>query len=284
LIATQDIDPLYPLLKRLIAKQRLKSDDAHWLLYTYLCFYNAPSAWAFFREFPDPGNLRGAVEWEHENRAMLHVNIERRGLRGGLVVDALQRFANLTSDCGITAWIRTGLSRDPAWNFDRLWSRLQSVKWVGRWAAYKWIDLLTHVSGLPIEARDLRLKDCSGPRQALAEIYGTNDEAFLDGHSRSLKNWLAVKGLPLRWDELETVLCNFHSMAHGRYYVGHDIDENLHDINRGPAQYRRMWLDLRYETFQKALLGELNGWDGVRKDLKSHFKSTGHVYVPVISL
>lgn len=280
LTRTLDNDPVYPVMKEVARRRGLTPDQVQWLIYLYLCFYNVSSAWATFVEFPSPYDVTGdpakLTKWEEENRARLACNVERRGLRGGRVTTAIREFALLVPVSGfktIREWLQIP-DLHPADIFLELWDRLQTVRFVGRWAAFKWLDLLKHVADLPIEFPDLRMAHCSGPRQAIEELYyGVRSErqdapyvTSLEAIAARLRNQMRTAGLDLSLDELETVLCNFHSLAHGRYYVGRDIDEMLHDLEHGAGD-PSPWLESRKNVLDNSLLGEIHGWTGVRKSL-----------------
>ncbi len=289
LVATDDIDPIYPLLKEVIRSQRLSVPQAHWLIYLYLCTYNTATAWKFFLGYPTPSAARRhwaeLVAWEQQHRPQLPLNIERRGLRGGKILAALKGY--LDRDIGDpVAWLVSGLIDNmPVANYVVLWERLQQLPYVGRWAAFKWLDLLKHVLDVEVEAPDMRMQYCSGPRQALEELYpnaaepARQDDVYIERLNHlgaQLRERLAERGLVLTWDRLETVLCNWHSLAHGRYYVGSDIDEHLHDTMAGFDT--GTWLDARRKVLDHRLLGEIHGWKGVRRELKRLYVTTGTIY------
>lgn len=285
MIRTGDIDPLYPLLAHVAHRYAIEGERLLWLLYVYLAFYNVASAWQAFQEFPDPARVAGEdydrlVGWEERNRRRLPINLERRGLRGGAVCKALQAWAELTAKDGQIVWL--GLNRldsNRTASYETLWTRVQEVPQVGRWAAFKWLELLKVVAGVPIEAPDLRMEYCSGPRKGLAHIYGVDPDktstADLDTLGTKLRwrgdmTYVDEKSGPsgrlLSWEELETLLCNFNSLAKGRYYVGHDIDEHLRDIQLLDEPDRRVWLDARAACFAPEMLGEVGGWSGIRHE------------------
>jgi hypothetical protein len=89
---------------------------------------------------------------------------------------------------------------------------------------------------------------------------------------------LCLKEIPFNGIEsMETALCDFNSLANGRYYVGHDIDQMQEQAIIAQFQSdhwlwkaRKMCLDNRY-------LGELCGRHLVDKQRKSIFKETGQV-------
>ena len=294
LVDTKDIDPIYPLLSNVIEREGLVQEDGLWLSFLYLFYYNAASAWATFQEFPRMLNImtdqgEGAFrDWEKDNRAGLSIGMERRGLRGGKVVPVVAFLARMIGPGNLLNWLSDGLGGDRRQNYEVLWVRVQTLPQVGRWAAFKWLDLLLHVHNFHLETPDMRISHCSGPRQALEELYlgGHNprqdsDYIFsLNCLGMRLKDQLESCGLPLTWDELETVLCNFHSLCYGRYVVGHDIDEHLGHTLLGIGD-QSSWMEARGRVFDPCLLGELHGWTGIRKPLLGLYRDNGIIYNPL---
>ena len=86
-------------------------------------------------------------------------------------------------------------------------------------------------------------------------------------------------GVDLPWSQLETVLCDFHSLERGHYYVGHDIDQMLEAVNRPEVdpEVRHLILRARQATLPHRYLGELQGWDGVDKQRRVAYAATGAV-------
>ena len=292
LIATQDLDPIYPLLRQVVHAQGLTRPQEFWLVLLYLAFYNTASAWTMFQAFPEPEHVldqpASMAAWEQPRRKLLKVNLERRGLRGGKVVEALVKALQHVAPQRLEDWLTEGLGTDPVQNYETLWTRTQTMPYVGRWAAFKWLDLLEHVSDVPVRAPDMRLQFCSGPRQALEELYlcACSDRqdpeyvAFLDALGSRLRGRLASAGLAVTWDVLETICCNFHSLVHGRYYVGHDIDEHQRDTQwvEDQGESQQPWWAARRAVLDPRSLGEVNGWVGIRTPLVRQYRDHGQVY------
>jgi len=295
MVATKDLDPIYDLLRYMIRMAQIEREPAHWLLYLYLSSYNVVTAWDAFQLFPDPIGRDAGKTFEREFMVWWvtknpRVNIERRGLRGGKIGHALFPYLSETSYDTQAGWLQKGLVSDrPHENYEALWERVQTLPQVGRWAAFKWLDLLQHVLDYPIAPPDMRLADCTGPREALEALYPERlpadyaqsrmpaRVAILNLLAAELREGLETVGMPVTWDVLETILCNFFSMTKGKYYCGHDIDEHLHDVVEGARV--DIWLNARSAVFDRRLLGEINGrWSGIRGDLMGLYQRTGRVY------
>jgi len=63
-------------------------------------------------------------------------------------------------------------------------------------------------------------------------------------------------------DQLETSLCDVNSLRKGHYYVGHDIDLMMKHLSGAGENF---WT-ARRKVIPGEYLGELWGWQGVRKE------------------
>jgi len=243
-VASRDIDPLYPVLRWVT--RAWEPERRLWFLALYVAHYNVCSALA-------------ALDATSEARSganvppKLPIATERRGLRRPELMRV--HLAGYWQLGPFMSWLWPS-AQSGAW--EATWNLLDRVPYNGRWACYKWMDLLREVAGAPLRAPDLALEGASGPRQGLMRL----GVPLTVAGATLIREALAQEGVALHWDELETVLCNFHEYRRGRYYVGHDIDELQHAIERAP-QLSDEWRDAlwlaRRETLPPAYLGELGG-------------------------
>lgn len=286
MLESRDLDPLYDVLRELYVAMDLDEERALWFTTLYLAYYNLPSALTAFWYLP----LDDAYELLHgagEPQALtaLPMATERRNLRiGGKVVLNLQSYLGWVAVFGSQRlFLRQRWGDNPERNFLAFWDTAQSVWGNGRWAAFKWADLLKNVHGWNLAAPDMRMAFCSGPKEGLQLLYGypTEDVPTLDRMGADLRERLAADGLNLDWEELETVLCNFKSLYKGKYYVGHDIDELQERID---LSGRFLGLDERARLYRArqaslpaAYLGERHGWHGIDRARMGAYKATGAI-------
>jgi hypothetical protein len=274
LMRSRDIDPLYPVLSELMNILRLENQSARlWLTFLYVAYYHLPSALAIFAEQSYPQSL--------SSRAIMYpTGVERRNLRGGLALSHVEHYViRMRRAGGQEQWLARILRHKNAeQNYEAFWQCSQDIWGNGRWAAYKWSEILKKVHGYPLSAPDLRLQYCSGPRDGLAYLLNmqeVSDISYLNEAAQQLKDWMENEGNwqdDLDWEALETILCNFNSLRKGKYYVGHDIDELQQRILEASGQ---QWLKFPWSSFlwqarSKALphayLGEEHNWRGIQKE------------------
>lgn len=295
LIASSDVDPIYPVLKELHTARDLDEDEALWHSFLYVAWYHMPVGHAVYDLAPNPCKL-SSKSMMRVGAHMWPTGIERRSNRGGKVFQHIEAFCKATTDSTLSEWFREGffiaptlLDRHANWHVVN--ERLQSIWGNGRWAAYKHCEVLRRVHNLSVEAPDMGHRFSSGPRKGLAELYGPLEGqseaivAVLDAQGRDLQERLLGRGVEVDVEELETILCNFHSMLKGRYYVGHDIDEMQEQIDQ--AHERGIISDSQRDELYGAreanlptwYLGEHNGWHGIQKRRMTRFRDDRRVVI-----
>lgn len=317
-LASNDIDPAYPVLRTLY--DDLSVNQRCWFTMLYLGFYDLGSA---------------MTVWESQHRvpmkldprmALLPCATERRGLRGGKINEYITGLwlavTNDRATPGGLAGLLTGDLITPTQstegyrdqllpgelatydqlrryaNYERLWRRVQRLPHVGRWAAFKLLEILRRVHDVPIEAPDMRLKFCSGPRRCLEWLFGYERAAthveLLEALALELQHRCADGGLDLDLEHLETVLCDFWSLRQGHYYIGHDIDAMQASIRIAAERFCNSsnlvglspyGADLLWSARRRALpagyLGELHPsdptWTGVDRNRSREYQRNGTI-------
>jgi hypothetical protein len=282
-VESMDIDPAYPVIAWIERELELDDDNAlaHTLL--YVAYYNLSSAvyiWLHWDELQ-----RDRATWDRNRVAAgtltMPTGVERRGLRGGKNMahhlQAMDDCVDLYGSWG--EWL--GAAGD---TWEGVSTMVRHIHGNGRWAAYKTCELLQEVHGWPISAPDMGNDGSTGPVQGLEVIAGrplvtVREQDFI---AEVIKQELDEGyGLKLPWSQLETVLCDFHSMERGHYYVGHDIDQMLEQVNKPEVdpEVRQLILRARSATLPHGYLGELpgNGWTGVDKARRLAYSSGGAV-------
>lgn len=249
-----DIDPAYPVIKNFLETYKVPFEKRVWFLIVYVGFYN----------------LKSAVDYsqgEIQDVSKAKYGIERRGFRGNSLV--LKHFESF--DMGeILKAIKGG-------DWKEIEATYQKAVYTGTWSSYKFADLCKNVLDLKNGAPDLGLGGKgknAGPIPGLSlltekpwEQCATDFVLQKRFYNKCLLQGVRFTGL----EELETCLCDFNSMFKGGYYTGHDIDKQQEDF-KGAGE--GLW-DARHNSFSTQFLGELNGWEGVRKDLKTRYRDEG---------
>lgn len=270
-IESGDIDPMYPLLRRFYANEELDREQALWRTLLYVAWYHVGSAEKVWRAVPEPRPLTA-----HDVRG-LPTGIERRAFRGNTNA-ALFLNAALGRAGKLASWVDSFGEGTRGW--DRAREEIRALPWCGPWASYKFADLMKHVHGLPLEASDIGVggaSETAGPIPGMVRLTGEpwKECAQNVGLQRRLLALACDAGVPFAGlDQLETALCDFNSLCKGGYYVGHDIDDNMTKLRDSGAG---LWESRA--VFDDRWRGEVGGWFGVRKPMKTVYSKAGRVLV-----
>jgi Alpha-glutamyl/putrescinyl thymine pyrophosphorylase clade 2 len=273
-----DLDPVYPVYRRLADDRAMNRADRVWLVLAHVAYYHTGSA---LFAFSGANGMRDAGTC----RLDLPCATERRGHRSPAALSAhLNDIARRADE--ILGWCDSVGARctDPGEGWRYLTGHLATLHGNGRWAAYKTAEMLQHIAGLPIEAPDMGHAFSSGPRKGLALLYddlpdgnGTAIVRHLDSLSREVVTHLRLAGLDSTPAKAETSLCDFHSLATGRYYVGMDIDVMQQQLTAVPSVLSGAASAARASALPIRYLGELNSREGVDRARRRVYLETGEI-------
>lgn len=251
MVRSEDIDPLYPVLRALYQQYGFKQEQALWATALYLAYYNLPSAlqalalWPLY-DRPQPA----ASELHRFPRA-----VERRGLRAesALAAHLHSLVSEVHTSVDFAAWLRQGWTGQVYANYEVFWETAQRPWGNGRWAAFKWCELLKKVHGFNLAAPDMRMQYCSGPREGLCWLFSLEEPqtvGTLNLAGEHVYHLLHNHGFRSDWEQVETLLCNFNSMRKGNYYCGHDWSEIVEQVASSSLEGRakQRMLDLIFDT------------------------------------
>jgi hypothetical protein len=272
-IDSGDLDPTYPVLRAFYDSEELPEEIRLWRTLLYVTWYNLHSAEQAWTAHPEPREIRANYR--------LPTGTERRAFRGNdLAAHHVNHLlASAQRAGGLRSWVLQGVGRGDKAGWDGVRTQFQSIPYGGPWSSYKWADLLKSVHRYPITASDIGVGgggETAGPVPGLVRLTGlpwkrvsTDVELQQAVHDAAVARGVPFNGL----DMLETACCDFNSLCKGSYYVGHDVDvqqEYLANCSEGLKA-------ARMKTFAPQYLGELGGWQGVRKERKGHYLRTGEV-------
>jgi len=263
-IDTGDVDPVYPVLGAVGRMQDWTADQVVRAVFLHVAYYDLGSALAAVDAWPT--RLTG-----------LPCGTERRGHR---TADRLAKHLD-----AVDAWLGDApaervfdlCSGSPADDFDNVVRCVGEIPGNGRWASYKTAEMLWKVGGLPLDAQRLEIEGSSGPAAGLRLLApdSTPTELLAKLLMADLEGSI---GAPVRPEQVETTLCDFHALFTGRYYVGHDIDQMLAQLVRADQTPSvRAAFGARAEVLPWAYLGEQHGWLGPDSQRRRVFYDTGRI-------
>jgi hypothetical protein len=282
MLDSEDIDPIYPVLRQLVSDLELDNAQAEWLVILYLAYYEITSALTAFHAHPEPGS----TSVFHDERTLkLPTGIERRGLRQAhLMASHLNEWIGRFDGQSHFTACRDWFANDPYFNAGVLDGYLQGIDYNGRWASYKAVEVMQKVLGWPVAHSDAGHEGSTGPRKGLTlffpEVKGNGPRALdlLDEQTDVLMRAVRAHGVHVEVEQVETLLCDFKSLARGAYYVGHDTDLMLEGILRPGVDERTRHELLRARRVLPAhYLGEECGWKARDRDAMQAYVERGVV-------
>lgn len=278
-VESGDIDPTYPVLKRVYEVRDYTAEQRLWFTLLYVTWYSLESAQRVFSMQPRPGLLADSIR--------LPTGIERRGFRGNhLAPQTVNTIWSMVKAAfgSLENWTRSIVDGAPLpeVGWVRVRRSFEGFPWCGPWASYKWADLLKNVHDYPITANDIGVgggSETAGPIPGMVRVTGEHWRRCAEDSSLQWNLLQASRqaGVPFSGlDQLETSLCDFNSLCKGGYYVGHDIDLQMEHFSR--LTDADDWWKARRKVFDKMYLGEVgNGWKGVRKERKKFYVERGEI-------
>jgi hypothetical protein len=183
----------------------------------------------------------------------------------------------------------------PEDNFRAVLKEIKTMYFVKRYAASLLYELLADITPLAIAPYDgyLDLREARTVRQGLQLILGEDLGAEQKtAPSQSLPRLQeALTGIMREcvaenkdfkdsWWDVESSLCRFRNMMHGERYWGFYTDRAQEDLlwyeREHPEHDWSIGWEARAHVIHPSLLGELNGWKGIRKERYKYLPQTGY--------
>jgi hypothetical protein len=252
-----DVDPSARVLRRDYRAEKIDPETALWRTLLYLTWFHLGSAERVWTAHPSPAEL------SHVAFGALPVGVERRsfkGVGGNVLARTFVRSVLRRAGGALAPWVASFGSGVAGWSSAR--AELESVAGAGPWASWKWAELLRSVHGAEIVAPDVNVDGKNvAVKAALAALETTSAPDVLAA--------LGARGVELDGlDELRSVLVRFGALLKGAYYIGHDVDLQMEQLE---GASRPLWTSR--DVFPAAYRGEKakTPWNGVRKDLKKRY-------------
>lgn len=275
-----------------------------WRLAVYNNFCACPPAAVIWSRWPKTtvimdGYPGGALEkFIGENWAGIPVRQNRRPARSVKKLTA--------SFYSLAKWMDREFKSLPSLSYEEAWSSLDAVYTWGRYVKIKYLETCRRYLGPEYEhlvAPNIRASGGWSPRKALSLIYPEyanvlanrkrNDRqtiSFVHDTASELRDVVSELYIPVSFYELEALLCNYRQTLSTRkaFYVGRTIDSELEYHAKVKSHFDNPYLGTfdffgtRKRAFPEKTLGEIHGWDGVRKDLSPLLLEYGIIWSDVI--
>lgn len=238
--------------------------------------------------------MRASEVWE-KYRDDLVFNSSRRYVKNNNKFTAIMDSFYTKTRGNPIGWVKTRESHIACETYRSLTVAAEQIYYTGRFAADTFLEALDCVKeyiGLNME-QDERLDwdDCSNLTSGIFNIFYEDEKAELFdrgcGLTKGDKAYLSERLLEIQKAVQDTYpdqdsriivfigkICSFRNLFKGARYAGFHHDRELECIRHYESafpQYQYLWdkcYDLRKRIFPNRFLGELHGWNGIRKERK----------------
>lgn len=253
-----------------------------WMAGCYGAHHCVASAYAVWKDWRPMAviqdQLIGLEAWLEDHWDCLPVRPEMRSHR--MVekrASCLGDFAQYSVD---SSWSRC-VSYDSEWKHS-----IGNVSYYNRYMAIKFLEMLRMKVNPALVIPDMRAKGAWSPRIALGMLFpeandiladksknGPEHVALTERYAALARERLAERNVHVSFFQIQVLMCEFREALVGGYYPGASLDEEMEliEIAEGDFDMSAVW-EARKALFPHHLLGELNGWHGIRKDMYKQFK------------
>ena len=281
------------------ASRETSIDEQLWWAGCYAFVYNFASAEIIYQHWsPDIDDHVAVESWLIEHKPGIKRRKERKAVYSAKnLATCMLSYANYLPKVTNREWF---LSKDLHGSeryqmaFDDL---CKEVKYMGRYIAIRWLEVVRRLYNLDMEMPDLRARDGDHPRKAMALIYPEYESELMGGNTGkdiAVTDTLAFELLETLqhtfktktdYYTIQSLLCEYKQSCLGkRQYPGKSVDTALVYWNKiyeywgDENKADSIMPNVRRVIFPKETLGELQGWNGVRKELGTVLVNYGYTW------
>ena len=172
----------------------------------------------------------------------------------------------------------------PQERYEQIWDSVTTVYSIGRYIAIRLIEGFNRFADVPAKLYDIRSIGAWSPKKMLAFMYPEYKEQLLSTDSKigavatiKISNMamekLASYGLDIGHYIFAAMLCEYRKAAEdGHEYPAQTHDKEISYYNKQiefwqSKGFQSRLFEARKALFPSEVLGELQGWTGIRKDL-----------------
>lgn len=310
----------YRVLGEYVKNNNLSKDDAVMMCWYMSCTYNEVTCVLLNHIFDwrsiTPKSIKSYCQkfWE-SNKALLDFGSSRKYAKSMDWFPTLMcEFIKATHKQPykwLTGIIKAQLYISPESSYEAICKRLEEFQYVGRFARDLFMESICYLQGyLGIELEEpsmLDWKRCSNLTSGVLNIVYKDEEANQFDKFNRLPDNITEEQLthylnkiqkrihtayPEQDDDINMFvgkICSFRNLFKSSRYGGFHHDRELgvlRTYEQTLPEYQYLWdelFELRKSMFPKRFLGELNGWNGIRRERKKLWLQKGLTGVEEIS-
>ena len=288
-----DADCNTVLLRKWVDNHNLDLQQRFDLAYFFGITYCLPSAILMLIEKDEI--LKDIDKWVAENKKIIIFQSDRK------YVKLLDNFNNcikfFKSNLNDVESFLKGITINNTILIEKALEKVQKWFYFGRFASYLFLETFIALTDYQIENTTIDWKNGDTATSGIMNLFGLDNSAnYFDKYDKIPENLdykklnemlyitlkeIAIKGGDNNVTGVETSLCAYRKFYKGSRYNGFYLDRQLEEIlttSKLDPKYKKIdeeLLQLRKLLFKPKYLGELNNWNGIRKDAKKLYKEKG---------
>ena len=282
-----DCDPAFPALNYVCDRYEFNLEQRYWIAFLYGMTYCAPTTFYIYNEFPDYENvsISRLKKWWKNNKEKCLFQTDRAKVKNfDLFPKIIKSYINTMG------WSQEDSIKQNK-GYEELYSFLSKIYYFGRFSLFNYTQALWELTNTKYEPTFFDLRQAESCRNGLCRAvnkmqYYTSKknkvEVNYDELNKDFKKMMKdlnkkFSKMPVNIWNVETTLCAYKKLFLGKRYLGYYIDRQQGEIidlqekvDEG-VDWDILW-DFRSEFYDKSVLGEVNGWKGIRKSMMNIFK------------
>lgn len=288
-----DADCNTVLLRKWADNNKLDLQQRFDLSYFFGITYCIPSGILMLKEKDEI--LKDIDKWVLENKKIIIFQSDRKYVK---MLDNFKNCIMFYKDnlMSVEAFLK-GVTTNNTILIEKALNKVQKWFFFGRFASYLFLETFIALTDYKIENTTIDWKNGDTATSGIMNLFGLDNSAnYFDKHNKipdnldykKLDNMLLITLQKIKasgGDDnvtgVETSLCAYRKFYKGSRYNGFYLDRQLEEIlttNKMDPKYKKIdeeLLKLRKELFNHKYLGELNNWNGIRKEAKKLYKEKG---------
>ena len=288
-----DADCNTVLMRKWADNNKLSLQQRFDLAYFFSITYCIPSGILMLQE--KNNILKDVDSWVLENKKNIIFQSDRKYVR---LMDNFNNCIKFYKDNlkSVESFL-SGITTNNTILIEKALNKVQKWFFFGRFASYLFLETFIALTDYEIENTTIDWKNGDTATSGIMNLFGLDNSAnYFDKHNKipenlnyeKLNNMLyktlseiKAKGGDDNVTGVETSLCAYRKFYKGSRYNGFYLDRQLEEIlttSKMDPKYKKIdedLLQLRKQLFNPKYLGELNNWNGVRKEAKKLYKEKG---------
>lgn len=281
------------LLRKWADNNKLDLQQRFDLAYFFGITYCIPSGILMLKEKDEI--LKDIDKWVLENKKIIIFQSDRKYVK---MLDNFKNCIMFYKDnlMSVEAFLK-GVTTNNTILIEKALNKVQKWFFFGRFASYLFLETFIALTDYKIENTTIDWKNGDTATSGIMNLFGLDNSAnYFDKHNKipdnldykKLDNMLLITLQKIKTSGgddnvtgVETSLCAYRKFYKGSRYNGFYLDRQLEEIlttNKMDPKYKKIdeeLLKLRKELFNHKYLGELNNWNGIRKEAKKLYKEKG---------